>query len=69
MLAAMGGKVERYFIPAIVGFAPFVLFLITWDAPEHRFWPLIMREFSVTELGAELIAIIVAFREGMFGSW
>jgi O-antigen ligase len=69
MLVAMGGKIERYFIPAVIGFAPFVLFLLTWDAAGHGFWPLILREFSVTELGAELITIIVAFREGMFGSW
>lgn len=65
----MGGKVERYFIPTVIGFAPVLLFLLTWNVPAHQYWTLMMREFSFTELLAELVTIAVAFREGMFSSW
>lgn len=69
MLLPMGGKVERYFLPAVIGFAPALLFLLTWNVPAHQYWILMMREYSFTELAAELFAIAVAFREGMFSSW
>jgi len=46
----MGGKVERYFIPTVIGFAPVLLFLLTWNVPAHQYWTLMMREFSFTEL-------------------
>ena len=65
----MGGKLDRYFIPAVVGFAPVALFLMTWNVAGHRLVPLLLREYSVTELVAELFVSAVALREGMVGSW
>lgn len=61
----MGGKLERYFIPAVVAFAPLVTFLMTWDAASHGKLVSIIRGLSLPEIGAELVIISIAFAEGM----
>jgi O-antigen ligase len=63
----MGAKLERYFIPAVIGFAPVVFALVTWVAVE----PTPLRTFTLYTalpiVAAELFVIIVALREGLIG--
>lgn len=62
----MGGKAERYFIPVVVGFAPFILLLLTWapDGGGTRTQRMI-QGFYLPILIAELFVIVVALREGI----
>ena len=69
MLPSMGGRVERYFIPAVIGFAPFVLLLMTWQAERMSRLMLVMRVYSAPEIAAELFTILVALREGLLAAW
>ena len=68
MLDAMGGKLERYFVPAVIGFAPFVLLLLTW-APEQK-TPAqhLMLGLYVPLAAAEVFIAVVALREGLIGA-
>ena len=64
----MGGKIDRYVIPVIVGFAPVLLALLTWgpngltQAQEN------VRLDAAPVFAAELVVLIVALREGLL-SW
>jgi len=57
----------RLLIPAIIGFAPVLLLLLTW-APGGDWvaWQLLVRSRSLAVIGAELFVIVVAVREGLF---
>jgi O-antigen ligase len=61
----MGGKVERYFIPAVIGFAPFILFLLTWAPNGRSHLQGLVQVFYLPIIGAEIFTIAVALREGM----
>ena len=65
----MGGMVQRFFIPAVIGFAPLILFLLNWDAESMSPMARLLREFTVTVVAAELFTIAVALREGMLAAW
>ena len=64
----MGGKVERYFIPAVIGFAPFVLLLLTWAPNGRSHLQGLAQVFYLPITGAEIFTIAVALREGMIGA-
>ena len=64
----MGGKVERYFIPAVIGFAPFLLMLITWAPGGRTNMQSILQVLYLPITGAELFTIIIALREGMIAA-
>src|SRR5687768_6869472 len=65
----MGGRLERYFIPAVIGFAPLLLFLLNWDAERMGSVARMLREYTFPVFVAELFTIVIAFREGMLASW
>ena len=62
----MGGKADRFVIPALAGFAPVVLALLTWApyglSPVQR--TVLIDALPVTTV--ELLAFVVAWREGLF---
>jgi O-antigen ligase len=60
---------QRFFIPAVIGFAPLILFLLNWDAEGMSPVARLLREFTVTVIAAELFTIAVALREGMLAAW
>jgi O-antigen ligase len=62
----MGDKAERYVIPALVGFAPVVLALLTWGP--HGLRPLQMLTLldALPVFAVELFTFVVAWREGLF---
>ena len=60
---------ERNFIPVVIGFAPLVLFLLTWDVPRMGIVGHVLRDYTFPVLGAELVTILVALREGMVKTW
>ena len=68
MVGVMGGKVDRYFIPALIGFAPFVLSLVSW-APEGR-TPIqrLLLTFYVPIIAMQLAVIVIALREGLIAA-
>jgi len=65
MVHGMGARVKRYFIPALIGFAPLVTFLMTWDVASYGKLASVVRALSLPELTAELVTVAVAFVEGM----
>jgi len=69
MVWLMGGKLERYFVPAIIGLAPLVLFLLNWDAERMSRPMLLLREFTVPVLAVEIATVAIALREGVIGAW
>jgi O-antigen ligase len=64
----MGGKVERYFVPAVIGFAPVVLLLLTW-AEQMSPMQNALRETTAIVLAAELFTIFAALRSGAVRTW
>ena len=68
MVASMGEKVERYFVPAVIGFAPFILMLLTW-APDGRSGIQgRLLGYYLPIVAMELFVILVAVREGMIAA-
>lgn len=65
----MGGKFERYLIPALIGFAPPVLLLLTWAPNGLSHLQNIIRVGSLPVLGVEFFTIALAFAEGLGRSW
>jgi O-antigen ligase len=65
MLAPMGGKVERYFIPAVIGFAPVVLALVSWAAVQLSPLQAFVLYTALPVVASELFVIVVALRSGM----
>jgi len=61
----MGDKVERYFIPAIVGFAPVVFALTTWGAVQISPLQGLILLTALPVVVAELVVIVIALRSGM----
>ena len=53
----MGGKVERYFIPAVIGFAPFILFLLTWAPNGRSHLQDLVQVLYLPIIGAEIFTI------------
>src|SRR5690348_16116267 len=68
MLPLMGGKVDRYFIPALIGFAPFILMLITWAPNGRSHMQSLLQVLYLPITGAEIFTIVVALREGMIAA-
>jgi O-antigen ligase len=64
----MGGKVERYFIPAVIGFAPVVFALLTWAPVEPTVAQKIILFTALPVAIVEVFVIIVALRSGLL-SW
>jgi O-antigen ligase len=64
----MGGKVERYFIPAVIGFAPFILMLLTWAPNGRSHLQGLAQVLYIPITGAEIFTIVVALREGLIGA-
>jgi len=64
----MGGKFERYFVPAVIGFAPFIMLLLTW-APDGKS-PIqgLLLGLYLPIVAMELFVTGVALREGMVAS-
>lgn len=64
---AMGGKADRYFIPALVGFAPLVLALLT-SRPGVNYRPEAVTLIDALPVVlAELVAVAVALRRDLMG--
>ena len=61
----MGGKLERYFIPALIGFAPFIFMLLTWAPNGKSGVQALLQVYYLPIVAAELFTVIVALREGM----
>lgn len=68
MVTPMGGKVERYFIPAVIGFAPFILMALTWAPNGRSHMQGLVQVLYLPITGAETFTIAVAVREGMIGA-
>lgn len=64
----MGGKVKRYFIPAVIGFAPFILLLLTWAPNGRSHAQVVTQNLTVPLVAAEIFTVVVAFREGIFAA-
>jgi O-antigen ligase len=64
----MGGKAERYFVPATIGFAPFVLMLLTWAPGGRSPAQALVQAFYLPIVGVELFVVAVALREGLIGA-
>ena len=62
-------RVERYLIPMLVGFAPPLFALMTWSPNGPSPTGLAFRASAPPVLFAELVTIVIAFKEGMAGSW
>jgi len=59
----------RWLIPAVVGFAPVLLLLLTWvPAGDWSPWQWLVRSRSLAVIGAELFVIVIAVREGMLAA-
>ena len=64
----MGGRIERYFIPVAIGFAPFAMLLLTW-APEGRtLFQILVLRFQLPIVAVELFVIAIAAREGLMAA-
>jgi O-antigen ligase len=68
MLLPMGGKAERYFVPAVIGFAPVVFARVTWAAVEPTPTQIVVLYTALPIVVAELFVIVVALRAGLV-SW
>jgi len=68
MLRAMGDKFERYFIPAVVGFAPVVFALTTWATVEVSPLQTLTLVTALPIVAAEVVVIIIALRAGLLGA-
>jgi O-antigen ligase len=66
---AMGAKLQRYFIPVVIGFAPLMLFLLNWRAEHMSTTALVLRDLTLPVLAAEIFTVFAALREGMLASW
>lgn len=65
----MGRTIERYFIPALLGFAPVLTMLATWAPDGSLAGPMLtIRSQQLLILGAELFVIIVALRDGLLST-
>ena len=65
MLMPMGGQIERYFVPVVVGLAPVIFALVTWPSGNPTPFRLIALQTALPVAAAELFVIILAFREGI----
>lgn len=65
IVGGMGAKVERYFIPALVGFAPVVFALTTWAPVQISPLQALILMTALPVVVAELVVIIIALRSGM----
>src|SRR5690348_8430796 len=65
MLPSMGGKVDRYFVPAVIGFAPFILMLLTWAPNGRSAAQDMIQNLNAPLVAAEIFTVVVALREGM----
>lgn len=61
----MGDRFERYFIPAVVGFAPVVLAITTWGTVEVSPLQMLTLMTALPIVAAELVVIIIALRAGL----
>jgi O-antigen ligase len=61
----MGGKVERYFIPALTGFAPLILALSTWAPVQISPLQNVILLTALPVVVAEVVVIIIAIRAGL----
>lgn len=64
----MGGKVERYFVPAVIGFAPFAMLLATWAPGGRSPVQQLVLAFYVPIIAMEMFVVAVALREGMIAA-
>lgn len=64
----MGGKVERYFLPAVIGFAPFIQMLLTWAPNGRSHMQSLVQVLYLPIIGAEIFTIVIALREGMIAA-
>ena len=60
----MGAKFDRYFVPAVIGFAPLVLLLLTWAPNGKTGFQTLAQAFYLPLIVAELFIVFVALREG-----
>ena len=65
MFRFMGGKLERYFVPAVVGLAPVIFALVTWPVGDSTPMRHFVLAAALPITAAELFVIAVAFREGL----
>lgn len=61
-MSQLAASLERRFLPWAFGFAPAVLFLLTWTDHFHNWW---IKTYALPVVAVELTVVIVAFREGM----
>lgn len=64
----MGSRVERYFIPAVIGFAPLLLLLLTWAPDGPTSAQAIIKGIYAPVIGAEIFVIVIAFAQALFGA-
>ena len=58
----LASSLERRFLPWAFGFAPVVLFLLTWTDHYHNWW---VKTYALPVVAVELTSVVVAFRQGM----
>jgi O-antigen ligase len=63
----MASKADRYFVPALLGFAPALLALLTWSPYGRTLLQRIVIIDSAPVFVVELVAFVIAWREGLFG--
>jgi O-antigen ligase len=61
----MGGKAERYIVPAVIGFAPFLLLAVTWGPDGRNGLQGLLLGFYLPLIAIELFVVGVALSEGM----
>jgi O-antigen ligase len=61
----MGDKFERFFIPALVGFAPIVFALTTWTAVQESPLQSLILLTALPVVVAELVVTVIALRAGL----
>ena len=61
----MGEKVERYFVPVMIGLAPFILLLLTWAPNGRSPAQVVSQAYYLPIVSVELFVVAVALREGM----
>jgi O-antigen ligase len=66
MLPLMRGKADRFVIPALAGFAPAVLALLTWAPYGLTRIQMTVLIDALPVMAVELLAFAVAWREGLF---
>lgn len=67
MVAAMEGRVDRFVIPALIGFAPVVMALLTWAPNGVNGIQEVVLENAAPVFAVELVVFIIALREGLLG--